>query len=149
MKLKKGATAPNFKLPDANGKVHSLSEYKGKWLLMYFYPRDNTPGCTKEACSFRDNFSKLKRAVEIVGVSGDSVKSHKNFSEKYSLPFTLLADPEKAIIKKYGTEGIIFAKRTSFLINPKGVIEKIYEKVNPSTHAEEIINDLAELGLEV
>jgi peroxiredoxin Q/BCP len=139
VKLKKGEKAPDFKLPDQEDNIHKLSDYQGRWLLLYFYPKDNTPGCTKEACSFRDNYKKLTQKLEIVGVSGDSVNSHANFSKKYHLPFTILADPEKDVIKKYGTDGLIFAKRTSFLINPKGVIEKIYEKVNPSTHAQEII----------
>ena len=137
--------APDFKLPDQNGNLHSLSDYKGKWLLIYFYPKDFTSGCTKEACSLRDNFPKLKDKLQIVGISGDSVESHKKFAEKYELPFTLLADPDKKVIKEYGTDGLVFAKRTSFLVNLQGVIEKIYEKVNPITHAEEILNDLNSL----
>jgi peroxiredoxin Q/BCP len=145
MKLKAGNKAPGFELPDQKERVHKLSDYKGKYLLLYFYPRDNTPGCTKEACSFRDNFRKFKGKLEIVGVSSNSVKSHKNFAEKYSLPFPLLADTEKKVIDAYGADGIIFAKRTSFLIDPKGVIKKIYEKVNPSTHVDEILTDITSL----
>jgi peroxiredoxin Q/BCP len=141
-KLEKGSKAPDFNLPDQSGILHSLNDYQGKWLLLYFYPKDNTPGCTKEACSFRDNFSLLKKKVEVVGVSGDSVKSHKNFADKYSLPFTLLSDSEKKVINDYGANNLIFAKRTSFLINPNGVIEKVYEKVDPSNHALEIFQDI-------
>ena len=139
MKLNVGDNALNFNLPDSDGKMHKLTDYKGRWLLLYFYPKDFTPGCTTEACNFRDNFSKLKEKLEIVGVSGDSVESHTKFSKKYSLPFTILADPKKETIKEYGTDGLIFAKRTSFLINPEGKIKKIYEKVNPSIHAQEIL----------
>jgi len=141
-KLKRGDKAPDFSLPDQEEKVHTLGDYKGRWLLLYFYPKDNTPGCTKEACEFRDNFSKLSERIEIVGVSADSVKSHKGFAEKHRLPFTLLSDSQRKTIKDYGTDGVILAKRASFLINPKGNIEKIYEKVDPSTHAEEVLKDL-------
>lgn len=139
--------APDFRLNDQDGVVHNLSDYKGKWLLIYFYPKDFTTGCTKEACGLRDNFSKLKDKVEIVGISSDSVVSHKKFTEKYGLPFTLLADTNKKTIKDYGTDGAIFAKRTSFLINPQGLIEKIYEKVNPASHAEQILEDLISLKI--
>ena len=142
MKLIEGTTAPDFSSPDQNGIVHSLMEYRGKWLLLYFYPRDFTSGCTTEACSLRDNFSQLSKLVTIIGVSGDSIDSHKKFSEKYALPFTLLADPERKLIKAYGADGLIFAKRTSFLIDPKGKIVKIYDRVDPQTHAGQIIGDL-------
>ena len=145
--LKKGDKASDFKLADQNGKLHSLADYKGSWLLIYFYPKDFTSGCTTEACSLRDNFSRTKDKLQLVGVSADSVESHKNFISKYNLPFTLLSDPEREMIKSYGTNGLIFAKRTSFLINPKGVIEKIYEKVDPTTHAEEILEDISPLGI--
>jgi peroxiredoxin Q/BCP len=143
MRLKKGVKAPNFELQDQDGNLHKLSNYIGNWILLYFYPRDNTPGCTKEACSFRDNYSIIKNKLTILGVSSDSVKSHKKFSEKHSLPFTLLSDNKKGVIRKYGTDGLVFAKRTSFLINPKGIIKKIYEKVDPTTHIEEIMKDLS------
>ena len=140
--MKKGEKAADFSLPDENGKVRSLSDYSGKWVLLYFYPKNFTPGCTKEACSLRDNFSKLQKKLAILGVSADSVTSHKKFSEKYSLPFTLLSDPQRKVINLYGANGIMFAKRVSFLINPKGVIEKVYDKVDPEKHAEEILQDL-------
>lgn len=143
--LKKGDKALDFKLVDQNGKVHSLMDYKGSWLLIYFYPKDFTSGCTTEACSLRDNFSRINNKLRLVGVSADSVESHKNFIKKYNLPFTLLSDPERKMIKSYGTNGLIFAKRASFLINPKGVIEKIYEKVDPAIHAEEILKDISSL----
>lgn len=140
--LKAKDKAPTFALPDQHGNLHRLSDYKGGWLLIYFYPKDFTSGCTKEACSFRDNFSGLKDKVQIVGISSDRVESHKRFSEKYNLPFTILSDSDKKTIKDYGADGLVFAKRTSYLVNPEGVIEKIYAKVNPTTHAEEILNDL-------
>ena len=95
MKLNVGDNALNFNLPDSDGNMHKLTDYKGCWLLLYFYPKDFTPGCTTEACNFRDNFSKLKERLEIVGVSGDSVESHTKFSKKYSLPFTILSDEKK------------------------------------------------------
>jgi peroxiredoxin Q/BCP len=142
MKLNEKDAALDFNLPDQDGKIHKLSDYKGRWLLLYFYPKDFTPGCITEACSFRDNFSKLKERMEIVGVSADDIKSHKKFVQKYNLPFTILSDDKKKTIKDYGTDGLIFARRTSFLINPEGVIEKIYEKVDPSTHVDEIFKDI-------
>lgn len=144
--LKKGDKAPDFKLADQNGKLHSLADYKDSWLLIYFYPKDFTSGCTTEACSLRDNFSRIKDRLQLVGVSADSVESHKNFIGKYSLPFTLLSDAKREMIKNYGTDGLILAKRTSFLINPQGTIEKIYEKVDPSSHAEEILRDISSLA---
>ena len=137
-----------------------LSDYRGKWLLLYFYPKDNTAGCTKEACMLRDDFfgpsagsgsaSFKKLNVEVVGVSVDSVKSHKKFSDEYKLPFTLLSDESKEVVKLYGVWGeksmygrkYMGTLRTSFLINPKGVIEKIYEKVNPAEHSKEVLEDL-------
>jgi thioredoxin-dependent peroxiredoxin len=146
--------APNFKLPDQDGKIHELAEYLGRWLLLYFYPKDDTPGCTKEACSFRDNFSEFsKRGIEVLGVSQDSPKSHKRFREKYHLNFQLLSDEGGEIVKAYGAwgkkkfldkeyEGIL---RNSYLINPKGDISKEYKGVNPLTHAEEILKDFEEL----
>jgi peroxiredoxin Q/BCP len=154
MILKVGQPAPNFNLPDQNNNFHKLTDYQGKWLLLYFYPKDDTPGCVKEACGMRDNmetFSKLK--AKVVGVNVDSVQSHDKFVHKYQLPFTLLADEEKKIVNDYGVwekkkilgkefEGIA---RTSFLINPEGRIAKIYEKVNPLIHTKEVIKDLDNL----
>lgn len=137
-----GQKVPSFKLPDEEGKFHTNKDYLGKRLLIYFYPKDFTPGCTKEACGFRDNYEKLKSKVEIVGISKDSVERHKKFKKKYELPFILLSDPEGVVIKKFGADGIILPKRTSFLVDSKGVIAKIYEKVSPGTHADEILNEL-------
>ena len=151
MKLKVGDSAPDFELPDADGKNHRLSDFTGKKILIYFYPRDNTPGCTKEACSFRDNvanFQKLK--TEVIGISADSPNSHTKFALKYHLPFLLLSDPAKLTIKAYGALGpkkfmgksYIGIYRISFLISEKGKIIKIYEKVNPVTHTQEVLTDL-------
>ena len=139
--LRVGHKAPDFRLPDQNGKTHSLSDYRGKWVLLYFYPKDDTPGCTKEACAIRDNLPKFKSLnLDVLGISTDSIKSHKKFAEKYELPFTLLSDEKKEVLKKYGVLG-----RTSFLINPKGGIFKIYENVKPDAHAEEVLGDMADL----
>lgn len=154
MSLKIGAKAPEFSLPDQNGKVHKLTDYKGKWLLLYFYPKDNTSGCIKEACAVRDafpNFKKLK--IKVLGVSVDSVKSHAGFAKKYDLPFTLLADEKKEVVSKYGVWGkkkfmgreYMGTFRMSFLIEPRGRIVKIYEKVEPDTHAEEVLLDIKQI----
>ena len=142
MKLSPGEKAPDFEAYDQNNKLHKLQDHKGKWVVLYFYPRDNTPGCTREACSVRDNYEELIKHAVVFGVSGDSIKSHKNFSEKYTLPFPLLADPEKKMLDAYGANNVLFAKRTTFLINPKGYIEKIYEKVNPDKHVSQLLSDL-------
>lgn len=152
MKLKVGQPAPDFELPDQNGDMHKLSDERGKWVLLYFYPKDDTPGCTKEACAIRDNFPDFKKVkAAVLGVSVDSVKSHKKFSEKYKLPFTLLADEEKEVVKLYGVWGkkkfmgreYDGTLRTSFLIDPEGAIAKIYENVKPATHAGEVLADIA------
>lgn len=145
MKLIVGNSAPDFKGKDQGGVERSLKDYEGKYLLLYFYPRDNTPGCTKEACGFRDAFMDLRIYAEVLGVSGDSEKSHQGFVDKYSLPFPLLADKEKKVIEAYGADGLLFPKRVSFLINPEGKIVKIYEKVNPNGHAEKVLADLEKL----
>lgn len=154
MKLKIGDKAPDFELPSQKGEMHSLKDAKGKWLLLYFYPRDNTPGCTKEACAIRDEFPKFGKLNAVVfGVSADSVKSHEKFAEKQNLPFTLLSDEGKKMLKAYGVWGkkkfmgreFMGINRMSFLIDPKGKIAKIYEKVKPAEHAEEVLMDLKEL----
>ena len=151
MKLKIGDNAPDFNLLDEDENNRSLFNYKGKWILLYFYPKDDTPGCTKEACEIRDNFKEFKRLdVIVIGVSIDSVKSHKSFVEKYNLPFTLLSDENKEVVNLYGVWGKkkFMGKeydgtfRTSFLINPKGKIEKIYENVKPAKHSKEVLLDL-------
>lgn len=144
--------APEFALPDQNGEVHKLIYYHGKWVVLYFYPKDDTPGCTKEACSFRDNFHDLQaRGVEILGVSKDSVASHKKFAEKYNLNFPILSDESAETSKAYGSWsahqmlGLPGIKRMTFLINPAGEIVKTYDKVDPLTHSGEILKDLEAL----
>ncbi len=151
MSLTVGQKAPAFTLPDQTGKEHSLKDYAGSWVLLYFYPKDDTPGCTKEACAFRDTFPKFRTVgVQVFGVSIDSAKKHTKFIEKYNLPFTLLADEDKKTVSDYG----VWAKkkfmgreymgtlRVSFLIDPQGKIAKIYEQVKPETHADEVLRDL-------
>ena len=146
MPLKINQIAPAWHLLDQTGAEHKLSDYAGKWLLIYFYPRDNTPGCTVEACSFRDNFSALQKlGVAIVGVSVNSVASHGKFVEQYKLPFTLLSDSEKIMSNAHGVMGLTSARRVSFLIDKNGKIAKIYDPVNPKTHVGEIVADLKKL----
>ena len=153
-KIKIGDTPPDFSLPDQNEQTHSLKDYKNKWILLYFYPKDNTPGCTKEACSFRDWWDKLKKlGVVILGVSKDSIKSHINFANKYKLPFPLLSDQNLEVIKKYGAwakkkmmgREYFGVKRISVLINPQGKVQKIYNNVKPENHAEEVWHDVRQL----
>jgi thioredoxin-dependent peroxiredoxin len=151
--LEVGGTAPDFTLPDQDGVMHTLSDYQGKWVLLYFYPKDDSSGCTKEACGIRDAFPHFEKLnVRVLGVSVDSVASHKKFAEKYKLPFTLLADEHKKVVNAYRVwaakefmgreyDGIL---RTSFLIDPEGDIEKIYHHVKPEKHADEVLRDLRE-----
>ena len=150
-----GKPAPDFTLPDQDGVEQTLSNYAGKWVLLYFYPKDDTPGCTIEACTIRDQFADFKKIHAVVlGVSTDSVKSHKRFADGYQLPFTLLADENKEVVNLYGVYGekkmmgrtYLGTKRTSFLIDPAGVVKKIYENVKPPKHAGEVIADIAEFG---
>jgi len=155
MSLKIGSNAPEIKLLDQNGKTQKLSSFRGQPVLVYFYPKDDTPGCTKEACTIRDDFDNFdKLQLKVLGISADSVAKHKKFAEKYKLPFTLLADTEKKTVEDYGVwaekkfmgrryMGIL---RNSFLINHEGKIIKIYENVKPAVHALEVIKDLKELG---
>jgi peroxiredoxin Q/BCP len=144
--LKQGEIAPDFTLLDENGEPHSLSKYEGKWVLLYFYPKDDTPGCTKEACALRDRAMEYEESdIVVLGVSKDSGDSHKKFISKYKLPFTLLSDPEQKVIKRYEADGGISTKRISYLIDPEGVIERVYEKVKPETHAEDVLEDLKKL----
>jgi peroxiredoxin Q/BCP len=143
--------APSFSLPDESGKVYSLADYKGKWLVVYFYPKDDTPGCTIEACSIRDARDELVAlGVEVVGVSADDAPSHEKFKAKHSLGFTLLSDPEKKIINAYGAWGKkMFGKegilRRTFIINPEGVVVKVYGRVTPLGHGEQIVADVKQL----
>ncbi len=149
--LKIKMKAPNFSLPDQEGNIHSLTDYKGKWVLVYFYPKDETPGCIKEACAIRDSwpfFEKL--GCVVLGISADSVKSHDKFVNKYKLPFILLADENKQVIKKYGAwqkkkfmgKDYMGIKRISYLIDPAGKIIKVYLDVKPPEHADEVLGDL-------
>jgi peroxiredoxin Q/BCP len=151
--LKEGTTAPVFKTTDANGEAVSLKDLRGQKVVLYFYPKDDTPGCTKEACSFRDDFAKFKkRGIAVLGVSPDSEKSHKKFETKYKLPFTLLADTDHAIAESYGVWGekkfmgrtYMGVQRTTFLIDEKGKIKKVFEKVKPEEHASEVLEAFAE-----
>ena len=154
--LKTSDQAPDFNLPDQNGELHSLSDYAGQWLFLYFYPKDDTSGCTEEACDVRDNYETLTQSgIKVVGISPDSVKSHKKFETKNNLNFTLLADEQKEVVQKYDVwkEKSMYGKkymgvvRTSFIIDPSGAIVKIYEKVNPSGHIAVVLNDLNQLKL--
>ncbi|MBA2250740.1 MAG: thioredoxin-dependent thiol peroxidase [Chitinophagaceae bacterium] len=151
MQLTEETKAPSFKSTDQNGKPVSLADYKGKKVVLYFYPEDDTPTCTIEACNLRDNFSELKKkGLVILGVSPDDEKKHKKFEEKYSLPYTLIADPEKKIIDKYGVWGeknlygrkYMGLHRTTFLIDEKGIIKKIFKKPRSKIHSEEILKAL-------
>lgn len=151
MTLAIGERAPEFALPDQDGKLHRLSEAKGKWVLLYFYPKDMTPGCTVEACTIRDAWGDfVHRNLIVFGVSTDSVASHRKFADKHKLPFTLLADEHKEVVKQYGVWGkkkfmgreYMGTKRMSFLIDPKGKIAKIYETVKPPNHAAEVLSDV-------
>ncbi len=147
-----GAAAPEFRLQDQSGKWHQLKDYRGKWVVLYFYPKDDTPGCTTQACEFRDNiFAYRDVGAVILGVSVDDVASHKDFAEKHSLPFPILADAEKATATAYGTLtkylGITeLARRDTFIIDPKGNIAKHYVKVDPKGHSELVLADLKQLA---
>ncbi len=146
--------APEFSLLDQNGGMRALKDFHGQWVVLYFYPKDDTPGCTKEACSFRDGFARFKReGVVVLGISADSVKKHAKFVEKYELPFLLLADEQKRVVEQYG----VWAKkkfmgreymgilRTTFLIDPLGNIFKVYENVKPDEHADEVLKEIVRM----
>jgi len=149
--LMTGSDAPAFKLQDQNGEWHTLEEYKGQWLAIYFYPRDDTPGCTKEACNFRDNIYAFKAiGAAVVGISVDDVESHKKFSDKYKIPFTILADESSEAAKAYGVlrdyKLIKLASRQSFLVDPEGKIARHYADVDPDTHTDEVLTDIKTLS---
>ena len=146
--LKEGMEAPDFELRDQDSKLHTLKCYGGKKIVLYFYPKDMTPGCTKEACSFRDDFSEYKkRGIVVLGISADTSDSHKRFTDKHKLPFTLLADTNRDVVKRYGVYGekkfmgktFRGINRTTFLINEEGKIIKIYPKVDVGRHSKEIL----------
>ncbi len=148
MKLQVGDLAPSFELYDQHKELHTLDDYEGEWVIVYFYPKDGTPGCTTEACSFRDNLPELQKYAVLLGVSADSSESHKKFDEQHNLEFPLLADTENRTIESYGADGMLYPKRVTFLINPEGVIKKIYEEVDPEVHATQILSDLRLLQAE-
>ncbi|MCU1268347.1 MAG: alkyl hydroperoxide reductase/Thiol specific antioxidant/Mal allergen [Acidobacteria bacterium] len=146
--IKEGSTAPAFKTTDAEGQSVSLKDFRGQKVALYFYPKDDTPGCTKEACSFRDAFEDFKKAdIKVLGISTDNEASHKKFTKKFALPFTLLTDTDHAIADNYGTYGqkkfmgrtYMGVHRKTFLIDEKGKIKRIFEKVKPDEHAREVL----------
>lgn len=146
-----GSEAPPFNLFDATQKMYALADFQGTWLVLYFYPKDDTPGCTKEACHFRDDSSQFEKLnAKIIGISVDDVASHANFTKKYRLPFPLLSDADGSVAAQYGAlinlGPIKFAKRHTYLIDPNGVVAKIYTNVNADQHSQEILNDLKQLN---
>lgn len=149
--LKVGTAAPDFRLQDQDGNDHSLASYQGKWLIIYFYPKDDTPGCTKEACAIAEVYGDFEKlGVAVVGVSKDTPRSHKKFAEKYHLPFTLLSDPTTEMMQAYGAWGeksmygrtFMGTLRISYLVDPEGKIAKVYPDVDPATHALELLRDI-------
>lgn len=155
--LPEGAQAPAFVLSDQDGTPRALADYAGSWVLLYFYPKDDTPGCTQEACAIRENWSEFSRlGITVLGVSKDSAKSHRRFADKYKLPFTLLSDADTAVMRAYG----VWAKkkfmgreylgtvRASYLIGPDGRIARVYPAVKPAGHADEVLADLKVLKKE-
>jgi peroxiredoxin Q/BCP len=145
-----GAAAPAFRLQDQNGHWRTPADFHGRWLVMYFYPKDFTPGCTTEVCTFRDDIAKLRKAgADVVGVSLDDVKSHAEFAAKYHVPFPLLADADRKVAASYGVLtahlGMHYAKRTTFLIDPQGRIAKVYVDVDPEKNSAQVMADLAAL----
>jgi peroxiredoxin Q/BCP len=151
MYLSAGQKAPEFNLPDENGEIHTLQDYTGKHVLLYFYPKDDTPGCTTEACNFRDDYSAYEKAnVVILGVSPDTPTSHKKFKEKYQLPFTLLADEGHKVCELYKVWGLkkSFGKeydgvhRSTYLIDPDGIIQEVFQKVSPAKHSAEVLGKI-------
>lgn len=154
MPLAAGDPAPPFTLPDQTGERHALADYRGQWVLVYFYPKDDTPGCTKEACGIRDAWHTFGRlGARVLGISTDSVRSHAKFAKKFELPFPLLADESKETVKRYDAWGpkkfmgreFLGTKRVSVLIDPEGRIAKRYDKVKAAGHAEEVLEDIRRL----
>ncbi len=146
-----GEQAPDFELPDQEGQLHSLEDYLDSWVVLYFYPKDETPGCTTEACGFRDDiFAFRKLNAQIIGVSLDDTESHSRFAETHGLPFPLLADTDGTVAETYGVRtrlfGMPMAKRETFVIDPEGMLVRHYEDVDPDTHSAEVLADLEELA---
>ena len=145
-----GSPAPDFHLQDQNGEWHDLADFRGQWLAVYFYPKDDTPGCTTEACNFRDNIYAFRAiGAAVVGISVDDVASHEQFASKYKLPFVILADESGATAEAYGVltdwKAMKIASRQSFLVDPEGVIAKHYGEVDPETHTQQVLADLEAL----
>lgn len=148
--LRIGDAAPDFSLTDQDGKLQRLSDYREHWVVLYFYPKDDTPGCTKEACSFRDDYLKLSRLnARVLGISIDNAESHAAFSSKYHLPFPLLADTNGEVARAYGSYfsfgPLKFARRHTFIVDPTGKVARIYRKVLPGKHSDQITHELSEL----
>ena len=148
--VSQGDPAPGFELRDQNGDLHSLEDYRDKWVVLYFYPKDDTPGCTTEACNFRDSiFEFRKLGCQVLGISLDDEMSHKEFAEKYNLPFPLLADADGVTADAYGVKskmfGLTIAKRQTFLVDPAGEIARHYEEVDPESHSDQVLDDLRKL----
>ena len=146
-----GEPAPEFELSDQDGQLHSLEDYRDQWVVLYFYPKDETPGCTTEACEFRDNIFAFKKiSTQILGVSLDDAESHKKFAENHGLPFPLLADVDGRASDAYGVRtkklGFEYAKRQTFVVDPDGNLAGHYEKVDPKTHSQQLLIDLKALG---
>jgi thioredoxin-dependent peroxiredoxin len=146
MTIQLGSQAPDFSLSDQTGQTHTLLTYRGEWILLYFYPKDDTPGCTTEACKIRDSWELFQdTGIVVLGVSPDSIESHQAFAQKYHLQFPLLSDPDRRVAEMYGTKALIGIHRHSFLIDPDGNIAREYRDVNPTVHAQEIIAAVVEL----
>ena len=146
--LKEGTIAPDFESADQNGDRIKLSDFNGQVRVVYFYPRDNTPGCTTEACNFRDNYQDYeKRGVKVFGISVDSEASHKKFADRYDLNFTLVADKSKEIAEKYGVLGPSSAKRVTYIVDKEGKIAYVYPKVSPKDHATDVLAKIEELKI--
>ena len=144
MPISVGEPAPEFSLSDENGKMHSLLNYRGQKIVVYFYPKDDTPGCTKEACGIRDEFSSFEdNQIVVFGVSYDNASSHRKFKKKFDIPFHLLSDENKSVSKLYGADGTFFPSRKTYLIDEDGKLLKIYDKVNVLNHAEDILRTFA------
>ncbi|WP_201316053.1 peroxiredoxin [Dyella sp. EPa41] len=145
-----GQPAPAFRLQDQNGKWHTPADHQGHWVVLYFYPKDFTPGCTTEVCTFRDDIAKLRKAgADVLGVSLDDVKSHADFAAKYHVPFPLLSDADGSTARAYGVlaskVGFKYARRTTFLIDPQGKVAKVYQDVDPEKNSAQVLADLASL----
>ena len=146
---KAGERAPDFETRDQNGKTVALASFRGRSVVLYFYPKDDTPGCTAEACSFRDSMSALRdRGIVVLGVSVDSEKSHAGFASKYKLNFTILSDTRKSIVRAYGVESPFgTAKRSTYIIGPDGIVKYVFPHVSTKTHGDDVLKKLEELGL--